>query len=285
MKPFPLVSVGMPIFNEERFLRASLDALTEQDYVNIEIIISDNASTDHSETICRDYAERFAHVTYHRFAENKGPGPNFAHVLKQARGEFFMWASGHDLWAPNYLSSCVDALTRHEDAVLAFGTSKWIDENGVTLTKESGWTDTRGMDVVARYITVLWGNMHPILGLIRTAPLREVPFINMVGADLVILTRLALQGDFVHSPLTNWSRREFRNETTFTEKLSRYKNTSYRVVTARWEKLFPLARLPLALVRNVLSADLPITDKTLIMALLVPCFPIRYITGRRYRAR
>lgn len=280
MNGHPLVSIGVPIFNEARFLRASLDAITAQDYQNIEVLISDNGSTDMSESICQEYVDRFDHVSYHRFSENHGPGPNFSYVLEQAQGAYFMWASGHDLWAPDYISRCLDSLTERESAVVAFGSSRWIDDQGEYMDQESGWTDTRGMDVVARFFTVLWGNMHPILGLIRTAPLREKPLVNMVGADLIVLTRLVLKGDFVHCPRANWCRREFRHEVSYTDKLTRYKDSSYRMVSKRWEKLFPLARLPMALVQNVLEADLSLLNKMVIVALLLPTFPVRYLSGK-----
>src|SRR5688572_33353144 len=116
-----LISVGMPIRNEARFLRAALDALTAQTGVELELIISDNASTDDTPAICHEYCARFPWISYHRFEENIGAAANFSYVLGQARGKYFMWASGHDLWAPNYLQECGRMLDRFPGAVIAAG--------------------------------------------------------------------------------------------------------------------------------------------------------------------
>ena len=276
----PLVSIGVPVFNEERFLKASLAALLAQDYANIEIIISDNASTDNTATICRRIAEEHDSVSYHRFDQNQGPAGNFDYVLQQATGDYFMWAAGHDLWSNKYISGCVDSLEKNPDAILAVGTGNWIDENGDIYPRFYGWTDTRGMDVIARYFTVLWGNMHPILGLIKRDALLSCPIINTVGVDLIILTRLALKGDFIHAVDANWSRREFRIETNFNDKLKRYKRSDYGLASSLLKRLLPLAKLPLELLRSVVDSKQKLWVKAVIILLLLPTFPVRYAAGK-----
>jgi glycosyltransferase involved in cell wall biosynthesis len=271
----PLVSVGVPVFNEAHFLRESLEALVQQDYSNIEIIISDNASTDATGEICQEYVNKYPWVSYHRFDANTGATNNFIYVLKAASGKYFMWAAGHDLWSKNYVSSCVEILESHPKAVIACGSSKWIDDNGRPFDRESGWTDTRGMDVIARYFTIFWGNMHPILGLILREQLITAPMANMVGSDLNILTYLSLKGDIMNVANSSWSRREFRIEKTYNDKLKRYKNNLSII-----NKLFPLARLPIELIKAVINSNHPFCTRLLISFLLLPSFPVRYIAGR-----
>jgi len=278
----PLISVGMPIFNEARFLRETLEAIVNQDYPNIELIISDNASTDATGQICREYAEKYDWICYHRFKTNEGPAKNFDYVLKSATGKYFMWAAGHDLWSANYLSACVDMLESHPKAMIAYGGSNWINDHGEPFGREFGWIDTRGMDVIARYFAVLWGNMHPILGVIRTDALRACPIINTVGTDLIILSHLVLQGDFVHAVEASWSRREFRTENSYQDKLKRYKNKDYGLASTLLNRLFPLARLPIELAKAVIHTKQPLFVRLLILFLLLPSFPVRYIAGKRH---
>jgi glycosyltransferase involved in cell wall biosynthesis len=277
----PLVSIGMPVFNEERFLRNSLEALVCQDYENIELIISDNASTDATEAICREYAAKYDWIRYHRFDVNTGAANNHIYALGTSSGKYFMWAAGHDLWSSNYLSSCVNALESHPKAVIAYGSSTWIDEEGLPFDRESGWIDTRGMDIIARYFTIFWGNMHPILGVMRRKSLISLPILNTAGADLIILTGFSLQGDFIHAVETSWSRREFRIETSHKDKLKRYESEYFKISNSIFTKTFPLARLPFELVKIVISANISLAVKLLILPLLLISFPVRYFSGKR----
>jgi len=277
-----LVSVGMPIFNEERFLVESLEAILKQDYPAFEIIIADNASTDDTWKICNRFAADHASIRLVRMPVNVGAAANFQKVLDLAQGEFFMWASGHDLWAPNFISSCVRVLEANPDAVVAFGCSQWVDADGNPMGKASGWTDTRGMSTVARFMSVFWGNMHPILGVMRMRALRRIHRIRkMVGADLIVLSELVLQGDFVHAADTHWSRREFRHERSHDDKLKRYASSEYGLAASGLGRLFPLLQLPVGLARVVIGADIRFADKVFILLLLLPGMPIRYFLGRR----
>jgi hypothetical protein len=192
-----------------------------------------------------------------------------------------MWASGHDLWDSNYIRENVQLLEKCPEAVVAFGSSVWIDENGGRLPRFFGYTDTRGMAVVARFFTIFWGNMNPVLGLIRKSVLnKKRAVISAVGNDLVLLSQLALQGDFVHIPDTTWSRREFRHEATYTEKLKRYRGEDCGLARSTFEKFFPLIRLPLELMRNILLSNLSRIEKVAAMIALIASFPIRYLTGK-----
>ena len=142
----PLVSIGVFLHNEDRFLRESLASLQAQDYPNLEIVVSDNCSTDHTDEICRQMGQGDPRINYERQEQNIGVAANSIRVLERANGKYFMWASGHDLWSPNLVSACVVSLQEHPDAALAYASSSWIDSDGQPLDKESGWYDTRGMD-------------------------------------------------------------------------------------------------------------------------------------------
>lgn len=113
----PKVSIGMPVFNGAEYIREALDSLLGQTFSDFELIISDNASSDETETICRKYAQRDSRIRYVRQSENKGAAANFGFVLDRAKADLFMWAAYDDLWAPNYL---MDATTLLADKSIDF---------------------------------------------------------------------------------------------------------------------------------------------------------------------
>lgn len=100
----------MPIYNGERFVAAALDALLNQSYKNIEIIISNNGSTDATDELCKSYAARDSRIKYFPQQVNQGAIANFKFVLDQAKGDIFMWAACDDLWEPAYIESATKAL-------------------------------------------------------------------------------------------------------------------------------------------------------------------------------
>jgi len=106
-KPIPRVSIGMPVYNGEKFIRDALDSLLAQTFTDFELIISDNASTDDTEAICRGYAAKDARIRYVRQAENLGAAANFKFVLDEAVGEYFMWAAHDDVFFEHHLAVLV----------------------------------------------------------------------------------------------------------------------------------------------------------------------------------
>ena len=276
----PLVTIGVPVYNEGQFLRQSLDALVAQNYKNLELLISDNGSTDDTQSICEEFSSRFNFINYHRFNENRGIAINSSYVLDNASGKYFMWASGHDLWSNNYISECVSLLENTPDALIAFGSSEWIDEQGSNISRQYGWLDTRGLDVFSRYIMTFWGNMHPILGVINRESLTSEPIVNVPGADMIILCRLSLQGYFIHADNAKWSRREIRHELSYQDKLNRYKSEEYGMSKSILDRMLPLARLPIELIKNIFHSKLSVLVKIFLLFLLFAMFPVKYIAGK-----
>lgn len=115
----PRITIGMPVYNGGADLRSALDSLAAQTANDVEIIISDNASTDGSSDLCREFARRHPHVIYIRQTENIGALANFCGLLPRARGQYFMWAAHDDTWPANYVSSLACLLDAHPSAILA----------------------------------------------------------------------------------------------------------------------------------------------------------------------
>ncbi len=277
-----LVSIGLPVYNEARHLDAALAALRAQDYPELEIIICDNASTDETLAICRRHALEDPRVRVETASTNIGVTGNFRRAFELAKGQYFMWASGHDLWSSGLVGECVGLLREHPGACLAYASCDWIGPEGESLARESGWTDTRGLAPPARFFTVLWGNMHPVLGLMRSDQLRACgPLPAVVGGDLVLLADLSLRGDFLHAPRSRWYRRELRAEANYSQKVRRYASANFGVTRSRIGRAFPLLALPWELAKRVARARMRTLDKVVMLAALAPSLALRYLVGRR----
>lgn len=277
----PLVSLGMPVFNEDRFIRSALEALVNQDYDNFEINIYDNCSTDNTQSICQEFSDKYSFIRYMRQPKNIGAAENFKYAQENATGKYFMWVAGHDLWSDNLITECVSALESNPTATISFATSNWIDEHSSPInTKQSGWADTRGLSPIARFHYCLWGNMHPILGLIRLQSLSESkPVQSVIGADLVVLSELSLKGDFIHAQSAKWSRRHFREDESYRQRVKRYKSKSYSLLDKRIGNTFPALNLAVELMKVVMRADLTIAIKTITLLVLLPTMALKYLTS------
>jgi len=109
------VTVGMTAYNAENFIEASIQSLLKQTLQNFTLIISDDASSDETEQICKKMAEKDSRILYFRQEKNLGPKGNFEFVANQCNTEFFMWASHDDIWASNFLESCLEVLENQID--------------------------------------------------------------------------------------------------------------------------------------------------------------------------
>jgi glycosyltransferase involved in cell wall biosynthesis len=270
----------MFLYNEGRFVRESLAALLGQDYPNLEIIISDNCSTDDTAAICREMTDGDKRVRFIRQESNIGATANSILVMEQAAGSYFMWASGHDLWSPNLVSECVRELEARPQATIASARAVWIGVDGSPLAKRSSSYDTGGMNEISRFFMAFWGNMHPILGVIRMADLRRIPGIHAcAGTDQIVLSELALMGEFIEITTAQWSRRQPREEESHSQKMQRYTGAEFRLAGSWLDRTFPLLRLPLELMRIVLRSRLSLLERSAVLLALPPCFLVRYLAG------
>jgi glycosyltransferase involved in cell wall biosynthesis len=116
----PLVSVGFPVYNGGSRFPKALDALVAQTYPNIEIVISDNCSTDGTGAVAESYCKHHSHIRYCRNSSNIGAPLNFQRTLDLARGEYFMWAADDDLWEPTFVSKIMEGLLSDPEYVTGF---------------------------------------------------------------------------------------------------------------------------------------------------------------------
>lgn len=197
----PKVSIGLPVYNGEDFLEAALDSLLSQTFQDFELIISDNASTDRTEAICRKYMAQDTRIRYFRNEQNLGAAWNYNRVFELSSAEYFKWASHDDFCAPQYLEFCLNELEANPDVVLCHPKAHIIDANS---NIKSIYTENIGIELPSaheRFFRLLetFGFYHgtQIFGLIRADILRKTALIRPYAhSDRVLLAELSLYGKF-----------------------------------------------------------------------------------------
>ena len=210
MSAAPRLTVGLPVYNGARYVAQSLDALLGQSYSDFELIISDNASTDETAEICRDYTARDPRVSYFRQPRNIGLAPNHNFVADKARGDLFKWAAGDDLYGRDLLKLCVEALDENPQVVLAHSWTAMIDgSNQVTaaLRYPLATSAARAPDRFRSLLFDSGGDDDG--GIMRTEVLRRTAMKESYHhADRTIIAELALHGPFYQVPDWLYFRRD-----------------------------------------------------------------------------
>ncbi len=124
MNEKPKVSIGFPIYNEEKLLEDKISALLTQTFSDFELIISDNGSTDDTEKICREFANKDSRIKYFRHEKNNGQYWNFQFVLDKATGDYFLWTAADDDFVPEFIERCTTILDTNEKMVGVFSKIK-----------------------------------------------------------------------------------------------------------------------------------------------------------------
>jgi glycosyltransferase involved in cell wall biosynthesis len=214
----PRLSIGLPVYNGEKYLAESIDALLGQSYDEFELIISDNASTDGTADICQQYAKQHPRIRYFRQPRNIGASRNHDFLFRQSQAELFKWASADDLYARELIRQCVDALDEHPDAVLAHSWTAAIDGAGTVTQSLPYPLATDSPNAPERFRTMLFGTgendyglirADDVYGVMRASVLRAVkPQDSFYHADRVFMTEIALHGPFYQVPDWLYFRRD-----------------------------------------------------------------------------
>jgi glycosyltransferase involved in cell wall biosynthesis len=190
----PLVSIGIPTYNRAMLLTRAIESALNQNYENVEVIVSDNASSDDTESICRRYSENDSRLKYIRQSSNRGPAANFTEVLKSASGQYFMWLGDDDWIDLNYVSVCVRHMISNSTMALVYGTTHYYrngqkthDGNVFSLLHDKWW-----QRVLAYYAAVTDNGMF--YGVMQTAYMRNIGMQNIMGGDWLMLANVVSLG-------------------------------------------------------------------------------------------
>jgi glycosyltransferase involved in cell wall biosynthesis len=122
----PRITIGLPVYNGEKTIRRSIESVISQTYQEFKLIISDNASTDSTQTICEEYAKRDKRIQYIRQSKNMGPYWNILYLLNNAESEYFVWIAADDYWAPTFLEKNITILDTKKDVMASIGKTSFI---------------------------------------------------------------------------------------------------------------------------------------------------------------
>ncbi|WP_043630994.1 glycosyltransferase family 2 protein [Nonomuraea candida] len=201
-----LVSIALPVRNGAGRLEPVVRSVLAQDYGNLELVISDNASTDATEELCRDLAAGDRRIVYHRHPRNVGLLNNFQHAARISRGAFVRWIGDDDRLDPACLSRAMAAFAADERLVLVTTQVAYTGPDGVTRTAAYDGEGLRSDDPLVRlgeWLRLLNESpllMDPLYGLLRRAPATGIPRRNMLREDEIYATKLALAGPWGHVP-------------------------------------------------------------------------------------
>jgi hypothetical protein len=200
----PRVSVGMPVYNGEKYLANAFRRLLGQDFEDFELVVCDNASTDGTEDICRAFAEGDSRIRYFRNETNIGLAANHNRTFKLSKGDFFKWAAHDDDFPKRMLARFVEVLEKAPPSVcLVYSHCEYVDESGNVQGVDSDGIALddpfphKRLAHVLQYI----GMYNSPYGLMRSEMLRKTRLHGLYPmADHVLMAELAMVGVLVEIP-------------------------------------------------------------------------------------
>jgi glycosyltransferase involved in cell wall biosynthesis len=261
----PSVSICLPVYNGEKYVREALTSILEQTFEDFELIISDNASTDRTQEICRDASRRDRRVRYFRADVNRGLVWNFNRLFELAEGPYLVWLAHDDVMGKEYISRCVEALKQDPGAVLAYTNANYIDDKGSVIkrldfenlnsSEKPSWR-FRNMILDERLAMC-----DPICGLMRTEVLKQTRLHQgFADSDRVLLAEIGLRGRFTLVPECLFSRRQHAEQSH-----RKYKDLRERTVSmdpTKSGKVFcPVLLEDMAFFSAIRRAKLPLGER------------------------
>lgn len=266
----PLVSIGLPVFNGEKTVVRAVQSILSQDYPNLELLISNNGSTDETQTICKSLAKEDKRIKYFRSDINHGAVWNFNRVFELSTGKYFMWIAHDDTKHESFVSACVEQLEKDKAAVLCSPYVRGFFMDGATPVFESNLNSFIGKEqLFERYSEAL--NNFPavaLYGLYRSEAVKQTRlWQKCIASDLVFIQELSIYGHFiqVNEFMFNYYAREKWNTV----------EQDYRFFTGKKNK--PIWYLPIVIVlianfRNILRSPLSRFKQIVLTLLLLKHF-------------
>jgi len=248
----PLVSIGIPVFNGAVHLESTVNSLLRQSHKNIELIVSDNASTDDSAKIAAMFASEDSRVKLIKNNENLGLMNNFNQVLQESSGEFFMWASSDDLHSKDFIKECVCSLIANPNAVLCqtrVAVCLETKERVIFYSNLNSFSDKTRVE--ARYKETLYNfPAVAIYGMYRAKFAKKIPgFRNFPGGDLLWVQELSLAGNFIQNENTLFqyiARKEWNSFESDLKNLGtqsyKFKNSTIRALNTLFDRVKSIRR-------------------------------------------
>lgn len=197
-RKIPRVSIGLAVYNGEKYLEEAIDSILAQTFTDFELIISNNASTDRTAVICLRYAAADSRIRYYCNPTNIGGANNENQTFRLSRGEYFRWAAHDDVLAPQLIEKCVEVLDRDHSVVLCHTIIVEIDAQGNyirTTSRDNGGANKP----YERFMKIARSQdfLEETYGLLRAEVLRKTRLqLNYTASDRTLLCELSLHGRF-----------------------------------------------------------------------------------------
>jgi glycosyltransferase involved in cell wall biosynthesis len=262
MTASPLVTIGLPVYNSEKYLPRSLDSLLAQTYANFILIISDNASTDGTADICRQCAASDVRVRYHRNDVNLGNPGNFNRVFQLCTTKYLKWATSDDLWSPTFLERAIDVMESDESIALCYPKSFVVEGDGAPQPYEDN-LHLMQEDPAERFLTLIEriGLAHQHLGVIRSSCLRQTHLLAPhPGSDIILLAELTLYGKYYELPERLFYRRFHPQSGSWQRTSETHQRAHYLAAHAKRMRFLEWRR-QLGFISTVRSSPLPLPSK------------------------
>lgn len=267
------MSIGVPAYNAEPFLRPALESLLAQEVGDLEVVVSDNGSTDGTEETCRDLAAVDSRLRYVRQPVNRGGAANFNAVfaLRHPDARYFKWAAADDTYDPRYLGAVLELLRGDDTVALAHSLADDIDEEGRHLRS---WGD-QGLqadhpDVAVRFASLsrTHHECFGIFGLMRVETLAGTRGLGYYAeSDRVLLAEVSLRGRLVDVPEELFHRRQHSGRSVNTHPTARDRIAWFNPDQVG-RPVFPEWRLGRGYLGAVAAAPLPARDRARCLATL-----------------
>ena len=232
----PLVSLGIPVYNESAFLEKTINSLINQSYPHIEIIAIDNNSKDSSFNILKKVSKKDKRIKIYKNDENIGMSNNFNLVYKKSTGKYFAWIGAHDIYEENFVENLVSQLSNTKNAAVAFVNISKIDSNGKKFgrVKDTGF-DLSGNNSILRLIKLPWiikGSGDIVMGLFNKKTLNKTTLFSnsMLWSDVFLIYQIARLGKIIKVNENLRYRRFFRED----EKKFNNWEEKYNKITSRF---------------------------------------------------
>jgi hypothetical protein len=190
------IAVGLPVHNGENYIRDAIETLLSQTFGDFRLVISDNASIDATEEICRYYERRDPRITYHRQSENIGAAPNFNFVFEASRSKYFKWCAHDDVLGPDFLRQCYDRMEEDPRISVCHSLTVMINKDGDVVGTYDDQIPLDGDSATERFTRVLWvDHFTEIWGLMRSCAIKDTRlYRSYVGSDRTFLAEMLLRG-------------------------------------------------------------------------------------------
>ena len=282
----PTVSVGLPVYNGGNLLTQAIESILSQDFQNIELIISDNCSTDNTEEICLKYQTMDKRIKYHRLEENLGALKNFLNVFGLSNAPYFMWASHDDMREQTFVSKCLEKIESDPSIALVYPQTKVLDANSKFIGIAKDHLNTDQGNPIERFRHLIWeiGMCNMFYGLYRTSMLKKVrAWDKSLFVDNLILAEISLLGKIVQI-----------DDVLFVRRLTR--NYNYRTPDERYLQLMstidrnlfkdgitlPHCRFTYANLELVNYSEIQESEKEFLINDVLKCFKTRFGDKMKY---